>query len=220
MTETCSRPACRTARERRLLAPTPRAHREAWRLAHPDAPPRIALAADLENLTSSAREWRGRRINFAALHERLGRGGRVVSAAAFAVETPGQAGFLAALRYAGWEPHVRPRTTAVGRPKANWDVGLTLHVVGLAPHVDILGLATGDGDFADLLHWLREQGIQTRVAAVREDTAEKLRVAADEFIAVDDGMMMPGQIGDWRRKTAVAASGSGDERLAAAATVS
>jgi uncharacterized LabA/DUF88 family protein len=185
----------RTLASDALSAPSPRAQREAWRLAHPDAPPRIALVADLENLTSSAREWRGRRLNFAALRERLGRGGEVTSAAAFAVETPGQAAFLAALRYAGWEPHVRPTTTAAGRPKANWDVGLTLHVVDLAPRVDVMALATGDGDFADLLDWLRGQGIQTRVAAVPEDTAAKLRVAADEFIPVDDALMMPAECG-------------------------
>jgi uncharacterized LabA/DUF88 family protein len=178
-----------------LSAPSLRAQREAWRLAHPGAPQRIALVADLENLTSSTREWRGRRLNFAALHERLGRGGEVTSAAAFAVETPGQAAFLAALRYAGWEPHVRPTTTAAGRPKANWDVGLTLYVVDLAPHVDVVALATGDGDFADLLDWLRRQGIQTRVAAVPEDTASRLRVAADEFIPVDDALMMPAKCG-------------------------
>jgi len=137
-----------------------------------------------------------------------------VSAAAFAVETSGQAGFLAALRYAGWEPHVRPRTTAVGRPKANWDVGLTLHIVGLAPYVDVLGLATGDGDFADLIHWLREQGVQTRVAAVPEDTAEKLRVAADEFIAVDDGLMMRDELREKKRVSGAVETAR--ERLVAA----
>jgi uncharacterized LabA/DUF88 family protein len=170
--------------------PTPQAQREAWRLAHPGAPLRIALVADLENLTSSARDWRGRRVNFAALRERLGRGGEIVSAAAFAVETPGQGGFLAALRHAGWEPFVRPTTVSGGRPKANWDVGITLHVVGIAPHIDLLGLATGDGDFADLLQWLREQGVRTRVAAVPEDASSKLRVWADEFIPVVDDLLI------------------------------
>jgi len=198
-----------------LSTPGPRAQRDAWRLAHPAAPPRIALVADLENLTSSAREWRGRRLNFAAVYERLGRGGTVVSAAAFAVETPGQAAFLAALRHAGWAPHVRSTTTAAGRPKANWDVGLTLHVVDLAPRVDIVGLATGDGDFADLLQWLRAQGIQTRVAAVPEDTADKIRVAADEFIPVDEAMMMPGDAHGRERPTAVAAPRDGRAPLAA-----
>ncbi len=75
------------------------------------------------------------------------------------------------------------------------DGRFTLHVVDLAPHVDAVALATGDGDFADLLDWLREQGIQTRVAAVPKDTALKLRVAADEFIPVDDALMVPADHG-------------------------
>lgn len=51
-------------------------------------------------------------------------------------------------------------------------------------HVDSVDLATGDGDLADLLHWLGNQVIQTRLAAVPEDTASVLWLAADEFIPV------------------------------------
>lgn len=32
----------------------------------------------------------------------------------------------------GWEPRVRPTNSSAGRPTANWDVGITLHVVDLA----------------------------------------------------------------------------------------
>jgi uncharacterized LabA/DUF88 family protein len=70
----------------------------------------------------------------------------------------------------------------------------------------VLGLATGDGDFADLLDWVHREGIQTRVAAVPEDTADKLRVAADEVIPVDKALMMPRETHRRARKPAIGAA--------------
>jgi uncharacterized LabA/DUF88 family protein len=170
-----------------------RAIRQAWRTAHPGAPLRIGLFADCANLYYGARAWHDKRVDFTALRARLGAGGDVTHALAFAVQLldVDQSAFLNALRRAQWEPRLRVPKQFGDHLKANWDVGLTLAVVALAGGLDVVGLATGDGDFVDLLAWLRGCGIHTRVAAIPESAAADLRAAADEFLTIDDALLRP-----------------------------
>lgn len=67
---------------------------------------------------------------------------------------------------------------------------MTLYAVRQAPLIDILGIATGDGDFADLLRWLRARGIRSRVASVPGVASNTLREEADEFIEIDESMLL------------------------------
>jgi uncharacterized LabA/DUF88 family protein len=163
--------------------------------AHPGAPLRIGLVADCANLYFGAASWKGRHVDMARLKETLGRGGQVVSAVAFAVQ-PRHAdatSYFDALRFAGWHVEARvgkPAGEAGERWKSNWDVGITLHVVRQAPVTDVLGIATGDGDFADLLRWLRARGIRSRVASLPGVASHILREEAEEFIEIDESMLL------------------------------
>lgn len=174
-----------------------RARRAAWLEAHPGAPLRIGLVADCANLYFGAVSWKGRHVDMARLKETLGGGGQVVSAVAFAVQPrhADAASYFDTLRFAGWHVEARagkPAGEAGERWKSNWDVGITLHVVRQAPLIDVLGIATGDGDFADLLRWLRARGIRSRVASLPGVASHILREEADEFIEIDESMLLSG----------------------------
>lgn len=71
---------------------------------------------------------------------------------------------------------------ADGTIKANVDIELALDVIEMLDRLDVVVLASGDGDFQRLVEVLQSKGIRVEVAAVGTSTASNLRHAADKFI--------------------------------------
>lgn len=70
-----------------------------------------------------------------------------------------------------------------GAKKADWDVGLAVDAIRLAPKVDTIVLATGDGDFVPLVTFLKEHfGVQVEVISFGRSSSTKLREACEDFI--------------------------------------
>lgn len=74
-----------------------------------------------------------------------------------------------------------------GAKKADWDVGLAVDAIRLAPKVDTIVLATGDGDFVPLVTFLKEHfGVQVEVISFGRSSSTKLREACEDFIDMCD----------------------------------
>jgi uncharacterized LabA/DUF88 family protein len=74
-----------------------------------------------------------------------------------------------------------------GAKKADWDVGLAVDAIRLAPKVDTIVLATGDGDFVPLITFLKEHfGVQVEVISFGRSSSTKLREACEDFIDMCD----------------------------------
>ena len=74
-----------------------------------------------------------------------------------------------------------------GAKKADWDVGLAIDAVKLAPKLDAIILVTGDGDFVPLVEYLQmNQGCQVEVVSFGKSTSVKLIEAADHFMDLDE----------------------------------
>jgi uncharacterized LabA/DUF88 family protein len=72
---------------------------------------------------------------------------------------------------------------AGGAKKADWDVGLAMDAVKMAPRLDAIVLATGDGDFIPLVDYLKNNtGTQVEVMSFGRSTSGKLKEIADDFI--------------------------------------
>lgn len=71
--------------------------------------------------------------------------------------------------------------------KADWDVGLAVDAIKLAPKLDAVILVTGDGDFVPLVQYLQtNEGCQVEVVSFGKSTSSKLREATDDFFDLDD----------------------------------
>jgi len=66
-------------------------------------------------------------------------------------------------------------------------VGITIDAVKIAPSVDAVVLASGDGDFIQLVEYLKNQGKRVEVLAFGRSASSKLREIADEFIDLGEG---------------------------------
>ena len=102
-------------------------------------------------------------------------------------EAPDEESFFNALSDIGFETKIKDiKTFGDGSKKADWDVGMSLDAVTLAPHVDTVVLCTGDGDFSRLCSHLRHQGVRVEVMALGPSTAEELIEATDAFVDITE----------------------------------
>ncbi len=74
-----------------------------------------------------------------------------------------------------------------GAKKGDWDVGLAVDAIKLAPKLDTVIIASGDGDFIPLVEYLQtNEGCQVEVISFGKSSSQKLREVADDFIDMCD----------------------------------
>ena len=128
---------------------------------------KIALFVDVQNIYYTTRQAYGRQFDYQKLWQRVGKGGEIISATAYAIDRndPKQRKFQAALRNIGFDVKLKPYIQRRdGSSKGDWDVGITIDIMEAAKDIDTVILLSGDGDFDLLLKKVRESyGVQTQV---------------------------------------------------------
>ena len=151
---------------------------------------RVALLIDTNNLYHSARSLYSRRVNFAALLGEAAAGRELVRAIAYVVksDSPDEEGFFGALNERGIETKTKDLQIFFdGSKKADWDVGITLDAIRLAPRLDAIVIASGDGDYVPLVEHLKSTfGVQVEVIAFGRTTSAKLKEIVDDFTDMDN----------------------------------
>lgn len=149
---------------------------------------RVGVFVDVANMYYSAKNLHKAKVDFGKVLSEAVAERKLIRAFAYVVKAdiePEQA-FYEALEKQGYE--VRTKDLQVffgGAKKGDWDVGLCMDAIRLAPKIDVLVLVSGDGDFVDLLDYLRGQGIRTEVIGFGKTTSKKLIEEADEFLDLD-----------------------------------
>jgi uncharacterized protein (TIGR00288 family) len=149
---------------------------------------RVAIFIDTNNLYHSAKNLFGARVNFAELLKTAISGRKLVRALAYVVRTKTgeEKPFLEALKNLGIETREKELQEYYGGlKKADWDVGIAVDAIRISPSVDVIILASGDGDFLQLVEYLKNQGKRVEVIAFGRTTSSKLKEMADEFIDLE-----------------------------------
>ena len=74
-----------------------------------------------------------------------------------------------------------------GFKKADWDVGLAVDAIRLAPSLDAVVLVSGDGDYLPLVEYLQKSsGKQVEVVAFSETTSSRLIEEADDYLDLSE----------------------------------
>lgn len=151
---------------------------------------RVGIFIDTQNLYHSARNLYGARVNFAAVVKEALGGRALIRARAYVVSTEGgeENNFFEALGKSGIEVKTKPlQIFAGGAKKADWDVGLAVDAIAMAPKLDTVILVTGDGDFCPLVEYLQmHEGCQVEVVSFGKSSSQKLKEVADEFLDLSD----------------------------------
>lgn len=159
---------------------------------------RVGIFVDVQNMFYSAYDCFRGRLNYKKLLDTASGGRQVVRAIAYAMrDSNDQSSFFTMLREVGFELRTKePRVRPDGTRKGGWDMGIAIEALTLAPKLDVVCLVSGDGDFLELVHALRAQGVRVEVYAFERTVGRDLREAADAFVIIGEELIFREGPGD------------------------
>ncbi len=149
---------------------------------------RIALFVDVQNMYYSAKNLYNKKVNFGEIMKQAVSNRHLIRAVAYVIkaDVEPEAAFFEALQKQGYE--VRAKDLQVffgGAKKGDWDVGIAMDVMRIAPKVDVIVLVSGDGDFKDLIEHVKSLGCRAEVMAFKKTASSKLIEETDRFVDLD-----------------------------------
>lgn len=150
---------------------------------------RVGVFIDTQNLYHSAKNLYNARVNFNTILQDIVGGRQLIRARAYVVTTEAgdEKNFFEALHKMGIEVKTKDLQIFLGgAKKADWDVGLAVDAISMAPKLDAVIVVSGDGDFIPLVEYLQtNMGCQVEVVSFGKSSSSRLKEAADDFIDLD-----------------------------------
>jgi uncharacterized LabA/DUF88 family protein len=156
-------------------------------IRHPDQ--RVAVIIDTQNLYHSAKNLYKSKVNFAAVVKAAVQNRKLIRATSYVVNTEGgeEAPFFEAMEKVGIE--IKTKDLQIfygGAKKADWDIGMAVDAIKMAPKMDAIIFATGDGDFIPAVEYIKSLGCQVEAITFGRSASSGLRAAVDDFIDLDE----------------------------------
>ena len=165
---------------------------------------RVGVFIDAQNLYHSAKNLYHSKVNFDQIMKDAIGERSLIRALAYVITTEAgdETNFFEALEKLGIETKTKDLQIFFGgAKKADWDVGLAIDAVKMAPKLDTIILVSGDGDFIPLVEYLQmNEGCQVEVVSFGRSSSSKLMEVADDFMDLDQDVKKY-LIGQRRRPT-------------------
>lgn len=146
---------------------------------------RVGVFIDTQNIYHTAKHLYGCKVNFGNVVETAVAGRHLIRAIAYVISTESgeEQGFFEALAKRGIETKTKDlQVFYSGAKKGDWDVGLAVDAIRMAPKLDTVILITGDGDFVPLVEYLKfNEGVQVEVVSFGQSSSTKLKEVTEEF---------------------------------------
>lgn len=151
---------------------------------------RVGIFIDAQNLYHSAKNLYHAKVNFGQIVKDALAGRALIRAVAYVITTESgdETAFFEALVKVGIETKTKDlQIFSSGSKKADWDVGLAVDAIKLAPKLDAIIIVSGDGDFIPLVEYLQiHSGCQVEAVTFGRSASGKLKEAVDDFIDLDE----------------------------------
>lgn len=150
---------------------------------------RVGVFVDVQNLYYSARNVYKSKVDFRSILNEAIKGRSLIRAIAYVIraDVKDEENFFDALKNLGYE--VKEKDLQVfygGAKKGDWDIGIAMDLIELAPKLDTVILVSGDGDFVPLVRHLKHAlGCFVEVMAFGKSSSQKLIDEADLYIDLD-----------------------------------
>lgn len=155
---------------------------------------KIAVLVDVQNIYYTVKQNFNCFFNYSNFWRAISSKGNIVKAYAYAIESRNiqQTKFQNTLSRIGFEVKLKPYIQrSDGSAKGDWDVGITIDALSIAPEVDTIILASGDGDFDLLLQKItHDYNVTTEVYGVTKLTAQSLIKSATIFNPIEKDLLM------------------------------
>jgi uncharacterized LabA/DUF88 family protein len=147
---------------------------------------RVGVFIDVQNLYYSARALFHAKVNFKEVLRQAVAERKLIRAIAYVIKTDifeKEEEFFEALEKFGFE--VKSKDLQVfygGTKKGDWDIGIAMDTIEMAPKLDTIILVSGDGDFVPLVqHLKRAMSCKVETMAFRKSASSRLIEEADDF---------------------------------------
>jgi uncharacterized LabA/DUF88 family protein len=150
---------------------------------------RVGVFVDVQNLYYTARNIYKSKVDFRAILKEAIKEKNLIRAIAYVIraDVKDEKNFFEALKNLGYE--VKEKDLQVfygGAKKGDWDIGIAMDLIELAPKLDTVILVSGDGDFVPLVRHLKHAlGCYVEVMAFGKSSSQKLIEAADNYFDLD-----------------------------------
>ena len=155
--------------------------------------PRVGVFVDVQNMFYAAKDRYGGRVDYIKLLDLIVGPRYLIGAYAYIVQIPeiDQAPFLSLLEHNGYTIKSKDlRLRGDGSAKGDWDVGIAVDVVSMLGSLDVVILASGDGDFCPLAELIKQQNKRVEVVAFEHNTSMDLQQIADQFYPIGDELLI------------------------------
>jgi len=150
---------------------------------------RVGVFVDVQNMYYSAKNLYNAKVNFAQILKAAVRDRSLIRAIAYVIkaDVKEEQNFFDALEKIGFEVRAKDlQIFAGGAKKGDWDIGLAMDTIELAPKLDTIVIVSGDGDYVPLLNHLRHAlGCRIEVIAFGKSSASLLKEECDSFTDMD-----------------------------------
>lgn len=151
---------------------------------------RVGIFIDTQNLYHGAKNLYRSKVNFQNIITDILADRDLIRAVAYVINTDSveEQNFFDALEKMGIETKIKDiQIFSSGSKKADWDVGLAIDAIRLAPKLDVVIIASGDGDFVHLVQYLQGTfGCRVEVVAFGQSASSMVKEHADEFIDLSE----------------------------------
>ncbi|BCL72682.1 nuclease [Vibrio nigripulchritudo] len=155
---------------------------------------RIAILVDVQNVYYTTRETFQKNFDYNVFWRKVTKNREVVYANAYAISSTQekQRQFHHILRGIGFNVILKPFIQRMdGSTKGDWDVGIAIDAIEIAPEIDTLVLVSGDGDFEVLVNRIREKyGKRVEVYGVEALTALSLANSASQYVPIEGDLLL------------------------------
>ncbi len=155
--------------------------------------PRVGVFVDVQNMFYAAKDRFERRVDYIKLLDLIVGPRQLMSAYAYIVQIPEikQSNFISLLEHNGYTIRSKDlRLRGDGSAKGDWDVGIAVDVVSMLGTLDVVILASGDGDFCPLAELIKHQHKRIEVVAFEHNTSMDLQAMADQFFPIGEELLM------------------------------
>ena len=150
---------------------------------------RVGVFVDVQNMYYSGKNLYNAKVNFAQVLKSAVGNRCLIRAIAYVIKADikEEQNFFDALDKIGYEVKAKDlQVFAGGAKKGDWDIGLAMDTIELAPKLDTIVIVSGDGDYVPLLRHLRHAlGCRIEVIAFGKSCSAALKQECDSYIDLD-----------------------------------
>lgn len=145
---------------------------------------RIGIFADVSNLYYCiSKRYNGRKLDYRKYYGFVRDLGEIIQAVAYGAQANNEAAaFIHALKNTGFQVKYKDASR-----HSDWDVGITVDVINMAPRLDIVVLGSADRDLEPLVNWCQQRGVDVYVIAC--GISKELKEQAAEVIEIPESLL-------------------------------